>query len=55
MLLPDSAKLVTRYLSGSFVFFSTRSHYNLDPGTYDGRHNKMDEKELRLYIAKHAI
>lgn len=52
--LPDSARPITRYLNGSFVFFSTRSHYNLNSGTYDGRHNKMDEDEFRAYIAKHA-
>lgn len=53
--LPDSARPITRYLSGSFVFFSTRSYYNLEPSTYDGRHNRMDEEEFRSYIAKHAI
>jgi serine/threonine protein kinase len=41
--LPDSARPVSRYLKGSFVFFSTRSAYNQDPKTYDARHNEMPD------------
>lgn len=52
--LPDSARPATRYLKGAFVFFSTRSTYNGDPGTYDARHNKMSEEEFRAYIASHV-
>jgi serine/threonine protein kinase len=52
--LPESARPVVRYLKGSFVFFSTRSPYNLDPSTYDARHNKMSEDEFRNYIARNA-
>lgn len=52
--LPDSARPVTRYLKGAFVFFSTRSVYNANPGTYDARHNKMSEENFREYIALHA-
>jgi hypothetical protein len=52
--LPVGARPVVRYLKGSFVFFSTRSPYNLDPDTYDGRHNKMGEEEFHSYIARHA-
>ncbi len=50
--LPDDARPIARYLKGSFVIFSTRSPYNLDPSTYDARHNKMSEDEFRSYIAR---
>jgi hypothetical protein len=43
-----------RYLTGVFVFFSTRSTNNADPSTYDARHNKMSEEKFRDYIARHA-
>jgi serine/threonine protein kinase len=52
--LPDSARPITRFLKGSFVFFSTRSAYNLDPRTYDARHNKMSEEEFRAYILRNS-
>lgn len=52
--LPDSARPAGRYLTGAFVFFSTRSTYNGDSSTYDARHNKMSEEEFRAYIARHA-
>lgn len=52
--LPESARPAGRYLTGAFVFFSTRSTYNANPGTYDARHNKISEEEFRAYIAYHA-
>jgi serine/threonine protein kinase len=52
--LPDAARPAGRFLSGSFVFFSTRSIYNGVSGTYDARHNKMSEDEFRNYIARNA-
>jgi len=52
--IPDEARLTCRYFKGSFVIFSTRSVYNLEPGTYDGRHNKMSENEFRDYISRSA-
>lgn len=52
--LPESARIASRFTRGSFVFFSTRSTYNLDPSTYDGRHNMMTEDEFREYIAKES-
>lgn len=52
--LPDSARPAGRYISGAFVFFSTRSTYNGDPSTYDARHNTMSEEEFRAYIARNA-
>lgn len=52
--LPESARPVSRFLSGTFVFFSTRSAYNGDPSTYDARHNKMSEEEFRSYIERNS-
>ncbi|WP_284450588.1 protein kinase domain-containing protein [Methylophaga thalassica] len=52
--LTEDARLVCRYFSGCFVIFSTRSPYNLDPTTYDGRHNKMTEQAFRDYIFRNA-
>jgi serine/threonine-protein kinase len=48
--IPSNARQVTRWLKGSFVIFNKRSPYNLDPQTYDARHNKMDTDEFRNYI-----
>lgn len=53
--LPKSARPVRRFLDGSFVFFSTRSIYNLVSDTYDARHNLMTEAEFRKYIADNAL
>ncbi|MCU8030895.1 protein kinase [Shewanella sp. SM73] len=52
--LPESARVITRFLEGAFVFFGTRSIYNRTSGTYDARHNKMTEKQFRNYIATNA-
>ena len=52
--LPETARSVSRYIRGSFVFFSTRSRYNLTPGTYDARHDKRSESEFREYISRSA-
>ncbi len=52
--LPKSARLVSRYLKGAFVFFSTSSAYNGDSSTYDGRHNKMTEEQFRNYIKRNS-
>lgn len=51
-LLPSSARLLTRYLKGSFVIFSTRSPYNLDSAAYDARHEKFGEDDFRRYIQR---
>lgn len=53
--LPATARPILRYLGGSFVIFSTRSPYNLDPSTYDGRHDVVSPKEFREYIRRNAI
>jgi serine/threonine protein kinase len=45
--LPDTARIVDRFLKGAFVFFSKRSIYNRINETYDGRHNKVSELEFR--------
>jgi serine/threonine-protein kinase len=50
--LPSSARSASRYLKGAFVFFSTRSVYNLITSTDDARHDKMSEDKFREYIEK---
>lgn len=50
--LPRSAQPLTRMLKGSFVIFSTRSHYNLDSATYDARHERLGEEGFRRYIQR---
>ncbi|WP_173088615.1 protein kinase [Devosia sp. 1635] len=53
-VLPPGSRGVTRYLRGSFVFFSTASPYNQDTTTYDARHHAMSEAEFRQYIGRNA-
>lgn len=48
--LPETARVVTRHFSGSFVIFRKTSMYNLTSSTYDGRHDKMSDDEFREYI-----
>lgn len=50
--LPETARVLTRHLKGSFVIFAKASYYNLESSTYDGRHNKMSAVEFRTYIEK---
>ena len=52
-LVPQSARLVTRHLRGSFVVFSESSSYN-NPEMYDARHNTMNSTEFQNYIEKLA-
>lgn len=52
--LPEAARPIGRYIRGSFVFFGTRSVYNLNPGTYDARHDKVSEDDFRQYIDRNA-
>jgi serine/threonine-protein kinase len=51
-IIPKTARTLVRILRGSFVIFNKRSTYNLNPSTYDGRHNKMDTEGFRNYIQK---
>lgn len=56
--LPETSKRITRYLSGSFVFFCTTSVYNKLRGEYDaynGQHNTMNELEFREFISQLAM
>ncbi|GBD82984.1 hypothetical protein TEHD86_1706 [Tetragenococcus halophilus subsp. halophilus] len=48
--LSKDAKLVHRFIKGSFVFFSKKSFYNAIPQTYDGRHNLVSSLLFRNYI-----
>ena len=52
--IPDNARQVTRWFRGSFVIFNKRSIYNLNPSTYDARHNKMSTEEFRDYIQRNV-
>ncbi len=52
--IPNSARHITRWLKGSFVIFGKRSVYNLNPSTYDGRHNVMSTDEFRAYIQENV-
>lgn len=53
-VLPSGSRSITRYLRGSFVFFSTSSPYNQDTSTYDARHEQMSEDEFRVYMRRNA-
>ncbi len=53
--LPDTARRISRALTGAFVIFAKRSWYNLISETYDGRHQRMSGDEFRDYIARSAV
>ncbi|BCS47354.1 hypothetical protein JUNP479_0008 [Aeromonas jandaei] len=51
--LPAAARVITRFMSGSFVFFCTASIYNKLRGAHDpynGQHNSFTEAEFRNFI-----
>lgn len=48
--LPKQARLIGRYLKGSFVTFSKASLYNANTRTYDGRHNKQSVESFKNHI-----
>lgn len=50
--LPETARVVTRYSSGHFLFVHRTSAYNRDSSTYDGRHNKMPPERFRQLIER---
>ena len=49
--LPRTARLVTRYLKGSFVIFAKSSGYNTGSGPYDAQHVRMGATAFRQHIA----
>jgi len=55
ILLPKSARIVSRYFRGSFVIFPKSSPYNKNHVTYDARHDRMSSKKFRQYIEKCII
>jgi len=55
ILLPKTARLVSRYFRGSFVIFPKSSPYNKNHVTYDARHDRMNSKKFRQYIEKCII
>lgn len=53
--LPKNARVVVRFLRGSFVIFAKGSIYNHLKGNYDAynaQHEKMGAKEFRNFIAE---
>lgn len=48
--LPKSARTISRYFKGTFLIVAKSSIYNQIPATYDGRHNKFDDKRFREYM-----
>ena len=47
---PKGARLIRRYLSGSFVISGKFSTYNMEGPGYSGTHNVMDSDTFRDYI-----
>jgi serine/threonine-protein kinase len=50
--LPDSSRIITRFLRGDFVLFQKTSIYNKMPVTYSGLHNKCSTDDFRIIIEK---
>lgn len=48
--LPESSKLIRRYLGGIFLLVMKFGLYNGINSTYDGRHGDCSNKDLRKYI-----
>jgi serine/threonine-protein kinase len=55
ILLPKSARIISRYFKGSFVIFAQNSLYNKSHVTYDARHDRMNSKKFRQYIEKSIL
>lgn len=50
--LPQTAKIIHRYLNGKFLIVLKLGPYNHIPETYDGRHGNCSNIEFREYIEK---
>jgi hypothetical protein len=50
--LPESARLIVRWLRGRILFVCKGSMWNGDPSTYDGRHDRMTDREIRQLIER---
>jgi serine/threonine protein kinase len=50
--LPQTAKIIHRYLDGKFLIVLKLGPYNHIPETYDGRHGNCSNIEFREYIEK---
>lgn len=48
--LPKGARLVERYIKGSFLIVLKCGLYNSIPETYDGRHSECSQDKFRKYI-----
>jgi serine/threonine protein kinase len=51
-VLAKGTRAVTWCLNGSFLFVMRRSHYNADPGTYDGRHVNLTADRLAQALSR---
>lgn len=52
--LPEGSDLLVRFLAGNCLIVAKRSPYNQDPGTYDGRHDKLGREAFFKYIRVHV-
>lgn len=50
--LPQSARRVERYCSGTFLILPKLGYYNQQPSTYDGRQNNCTAEEFKVYMQK---
>jgi hypothetical protein len=48
--LPETKKVVVRCFEGKILIVAKRSYWNLDTSTYDGRHNRMTNRQIRDVI-----
>ena len=48
--LPETVRIVTRYMRGKFLVVAKASLWNLLEATYDGRHNGMTAQQIRTQI-----
>jgi len=49
---PDDARIVVRWFRGKVLFVGKGSLWNGDPGTYDGRHDRMSPTQIRRLIER---
>jgi len=50
--LPGDARLVCRFLGGSFMMVGEGSFWNGHPNTYDGEHDQLGEAKVRALIER---
>ena len=50
--LPESSRLVVRWMGGKLLFVAKGTLWNGRSETYDGRHNKMTSGDIRRFIER---